>query len=118
MGNSTLVMVPCFSGAPWNLSQMTELKGWPMKTMKLPDDLDNLEGLADFVTVQVKDLDSYYLVGDSFGAAISLAFATRNPRGLRGLIMSGGFARNPVTTTVLKFFPSWCPIFLAFFIGS
>ena len=88
MENPTLVMVPCFSGAPWNLSLMTELKDWPMKTMKLPDDLDNLEGLADFVASQVKELDSYYLIGDSFGAAISLALATRNPQGLRKRIVS------------------------------
>jgi len=81
MENSTLVMVPCFSGAPWNLSQMTELKDWQMKTMKLPDDLNNLEDLADFVTGEVKELDSYYLIGDSFGAAISLALATSTPQG-------------------------------------
>jgi pimeloyl-ACP methyl ester carboxylesterase len=37
-----------------------------------------------------------------FGAAISLALATRNPQGLRGLIMSGGFARNPVTSFFWK----------------
>ena len=36
MENSTLVMVPCFSGAPWNLSQMTELKDRPMKTIETP----------------------------------------------------------------------------------
>ena len=115
MENSTLVMVPCFSGAPWNLSQMTELKDWPMKTMKLPDDLNNLEDLADFVTSQVKELDSYFLVGDSFGAAISLALATRNPQGLQGLIMSGGFAKNPVTSTVLKILSFLAPYFPGIF---
>ena len=115
MENSTLVMVPCFSGAPWNLTQMTELTDWPMKTMKLPDDLNNLEDLADFVTGEVKELDSYYLVGDSFGAAISLALATRNPKGLRGLIMSGGFAKNPVTSPVLKTLSILAPYFPGIF---
>ena len=94
---------------------MTELKDWPMKTMKLPDDLNNLEDLADFVTSQVKELDSYFLVGDSFGAAISLALATRNPQGPQGLIMSGGFAKNPVTSTVLKILSFLVPYFPGIF---
>ena len=94
---------------------MTELKDWPMKTMKLPDDLNNLEDLADFVTSQVKELDSYFLVGDSFGAAISLALATRNPQGLQGLIMSGGFAKNPVTSPVLKILSFLVPYFPGIF---
>lgn len=86
-----------------------------MKTMKLPDDLNNLEDLADFVTSQVKELDSYYLVGDSFGAAISLALVTRNPQGLRGLIMSGGFAKNPVTAPLLKILSFLAPYFPGIF---
>jgi pimeloyl-ACP methyl ester carboxylesterase len=36
------------------------------------------------------------LVGDSFGAVISLALAIRQPAGLRGLVLSGGFAANPL----------------------
>jgi pimeloyl-ACP methyl ester carboxylesterase len=36
------------------------------------------------------------LVGDSFGAVISLALALRQPTGLRGLVLSGGFAANPL----------------------
>jgi pimeloyl-ACP methyl ester carboxylesterase len=65
--------------------------------MRLPEALDDIEQYADFVQDQVAHLDSYVLVGDSFGAVVSLAFATRQPSGLQALVLSGGFAENPVT---------------------
>ena len=107
----TLVMVPCFTGAPWNLQQMSYLQDWPMRTFRLPDDLDDLETLSDFVLEQVKDLESYVLVGDSFGAVISIAIATRRPQGLRGLVLSGGFAKNPITSPLLKTLAALAPLF-------
>src|SRR6478672_3009265 len=72
MTEPTLVMIPCFSGSPWTLSQLEPLQHLPMRTMRLPDELDDLERLADFVEQEVEDLDSYILVGDSFGAVIAL----------------------------------------------
>jgi ubiquinone/menaquinone biosynthesis C-methylase UbiE len=36
--------------------------------MRLPEGLDDIERYADFVSEQVADLDSYVLLGDSFGA--------------------------------------------------
>lgn len=98
----TLVMIPCFSGAPWQLKQLTYLQSRPMRTLRLPDDVRELETLADFIADQVKDLESYVLVGDSYGAVASIAFATRQPEGLKGLVLSGGFARNPITSPLLK----------------
>lgn len=108
---TTLVMIPCFAGAPWNLEQMSYLQDWPMRTFRLPDDLDDLEKLSDFILEQVKDLDSYVLVGDSFGAVIAIALATRRPRGLQGLVLSGGFAKNPITSPILKMLAALAPIF-------
>jgi pimeloyl-ACP methyl ester carboxylesterase len=92
----TLVTVPCFSGAPWDLDSLTALRGRSVRTMRLPEDLADVEAYADFVADQVADLDAYVLAGDSFGAVISLALATRRPRGLAGLVLSGGFASNPL----------------------
>jgi pimeloyl-ACP methyl ester carboxylesterase len=96
----TLVMIPCFSGAPWELDKLTPLTGWPLRTMTLPDGVDRIEAYADYVTGQVVDLDDYVLVGDSFGAVVALAVAVRRPDGLRGLVVSGGFAANPVTSRI------------------
>lgn len=96
LNNPTLVTVPCFSGAPWQLEKLISLTGRPMQTMRLPEDLSTVEEYADFVAREVSELDSFVLVGDSFGAVISLALATRIPKGLRGLVLSGGFASNPL----------------------
>jgi len=96
----TVVTIPCFSGAPWELDKLTSLAGWPLRTMALPDGVDSIEAYADYVAEQVADLDEYILVGDSFGAVVALAVAVRQPHGLRGLVVSGGFAANPVTSPV------------------
>jgi len=102
-------MVPCFAGAPWNLEQLSPLKDWRKRSLRLPDEIDSLEDLADFVLAQIQDLDDYVLVGDSFGAVVSIALATRKPRGLSGLVLSGGFAKNPITSPVLKLLAALAP---------
>lgn len=99
---TTVVTLPCFSGAPWDLDQLEPLAHRPLRTMRLPEAVDDIEAYADFVTAQVDGLDDYVLVGDSFGAVVALAFATRRPNGLRGLILSGGFAANPVTSPLIR----------------
>ena len=107
----TLVMIPCFAGAPWDLRQLSHLQDWPMRTLRLPDHLDDLEKLADFVLEQTRGLSSYVLVGDSFGAVISIAAAIRRPPGLSGLVLSGGFAKNPITSPILKTLAALAPFF-------
>lgn len=111
MHRPTLFMVPCFAGAPWALNQLTALQGWPLRTLRLPDDLDDLEQLANLVLREVRDLERYALVGDSFGAVISLAVAARRPAGLKALIISGGFAKNPITSPLLKVLAGLAPYF-------
>lgn len=64
----TLVTVPCFSGAPWDATQLAALQPYPVRTMRLPEGLDSVEAYADFVATQVADLDDFVLIGDSFGA--------------------------------------------------
>jgi pimeloyl-ACP methyl ester carboxylesterase len=92
----TIVTVPCFSGAPWDDRQLEPFAGRKVRTMRLPEGLNDVEAYADFVAEQVADLDSYVLVGDSFGAVIALTLATRQPAGLVALVLSGGFAANPL----------------------
>ncbi|MEM6105819.1 alpha/beta hydrolase [Mycobacterium sp. 050272] len=92
----TLVLIPCFSGAPWEGRQLAPFAGRDIITMRLPEGLTDVESYADFVAEQVRGLESYVLVGDSFGAVIALTLATRQPPGLVGLVLSGGFAANPL----------------------
>lgn len=94
----TIVTIPCFSGAPWDLDALRPLSAWPMRTMRLPEGIADIEAYADHVIEQVADLDEYVLVGDSFGAVVALAAASRQPSGLRALVVSGGFAANPVSS--------------------
>lgn len=107
----TLVMVPCFAGAPWQLNQLSHLQHRAMRTLRLPDDVADLETLANFIVDQVKDLECYVLVGDSYGAVASIAVATRQPKGLKGLVLSGGFAKNPITSPLLKTLTALAPFF-------
>jgi pimeloyl-ACP methyl ester carboxylesterase len=99
---TTIVTIPCFSGAPWELDQLEPLAHRPLRTMRLPEAVDDIETYADFTATQVDGLDDYVLVGDSFGAIVALALATRRPTGLRGLVLSGGFAANPVTSPLVR----------------
>jgi pimeloyl-ACP methyl ester carboxylesterase len=92
----TVVCVPCFSGAPWDLASLPGLDGLPTRTMRLPENVDSVEAYADFLAQEVEQLDSFILAGDSFGAVIALALAARQPDGLHGLVLSGGFAANPL----------------------
>jgi pimeloyl-ACP methyl ester carboxylesterase len=92
----TLVTVPCFSGAPWDERQLAPLRAYPVRTMRLPEAVGEVDRYADFLATQVEGLPDYVLIGDSFGAVISLALALRQPTGLRGLVLSGGFAANPL----------------------
>lgn len=82
-----------------------------MRTLRLPDDVCELERLADFILDQVKDLERYVLVGDSYGAVSSIVVATRQPKGLQGLVISGGFAKSPITSPLLKTLAGLAPFF-------
>ena len=102
MPTPTIVTIPCFSGAPWELDRLTPLGHRPLQTMRLPDAATGIEAYADFVESEVRDLSDYVLVGDSFGAVVALALATRRPQRLRGLVLSGGFAADPVDSMVVR----------------
>lgn len=96
------VYVPCFSGAPWDLTLFPDLTGWPAQTPALPEGLTSVGAYADWLTGIVDDLPSYVLIGDSFGAAIALELAVRRSTGLQAVVASGGFAANPVRQRLLR----------------
>lgn len=98
----TLVFIPCLSGAPWSAEQLARYGEAAKRTLRLPEGVRDIERYADHVENAIADLDDYVLVGDSFGANIALALATRRPQGLRALVLSGGFAANPIDSKPLK----------------
>ncbi|MGA8258637.1 MAG: alpha/beta hydrolase [Arenicellales bacterium] len=91
-----LVLVPCFSGAPWDTSAFPSWRGRKLITGRLPNAVD-LDAYADVVAGWTRHLGEYVLVGDSFGALVALALAERRPHGLRALVISGGFAKAHVS---------------------
>jgi pimeloyl-ACP methyl ester carboxylesterase len=99
---TTVVLVPCLSGAPWAAAHTAMLAHRPLRSLRLPEGVDDIERYADTLAAEIADLDDYVLAGDSFGANIALALAVRQPAGLRALVMSGGFAANPITSSAKK----------------
>jgi pimeloyl-ACP methyl ester carboxylesterase len=102
MPRPTIITVPCLSGAPWNLDQLGPLNDYPMETMRLSDVHTSIDQHADDVLDLAKHHEEYILMGDSFGAQVALAAATRQPEGLKGLVLSGGFAAMPVDSILTR----------------
>jgi pimeloyl-ACP methyl ester carboxylesterase len=50
------------------------------------------------------------LVGDSFGALVGMAVAARRPGNLRALVLSGGFAANPLKSMLVKLMAKLLPL--------
>jgi autotransporter-associated beta strand protein len=59
------------------------------------------EGLVAFVT-PLLPAGPFVLLGDSFSSPLAIMLAARRPAGLRGLILTSGFARNPLWSS-----PTW-----------
>jgi pimeloyl-ACP methyl ester carboxylesterase len=90
----TIVTIPCFSGAPWNLETTDAAGRLAVVHDGAAGRRRQIEAYADHVADQVADLEALVLVGDRFGAVVALAVAVRRPRGLRGLVVSGGSRRT------------------------
>ncbi|HEY0506258.1 MAG TPA: alpha/beta hydrolase [Lysobacter sp.] len=52
-------------------------------------------GLRPFVDAALPRAADFVLVGESFSGPLAIAAAAMRPRGLRGLVLCGSFARNP-----------------------
>lgn len=97
----SLVFIPCFSGAAWELREFPMLAGWPNLVPTLPA-ASRLEDYVEWVRTLTRALPDFVLIGDSFGAAVALAAASTPYLGrLRGLVASGGFAVNPLRQRAL-----------------
>jgi pimeloyl-ACP methyl ester carboxylesterase len=101
--NLRIVAVPCFSGAPWRLERFPIFANeFGATSPALPEAAESVETAADAVLAEVERHASVVLVGDSFGALVSIAVAARRPSVLVGLVLSGGFAADPNRSMVGK----------------
>ncbi len=90
------MLVPCFSGAPWDTNAFPQWQNRRLITGQLPN-ADSMQEYADIVEGWTKGIGDYVLVGDSFGSSVALLLAQRQPAHLKALVMSGGFAKADVT---------------------
>ncbi|MCY0899785.1 MAG: alpha/beta hydrolase [Firmicutes bacterium] len=97
----TLIFVPCFSGAPWDLTPFPMLHVWPALTPSLPA-FPRFAQYTDWFRSVTSSLSTYVLIGDSFGASLALWWAAQRPSGLLAVVASGGFAVNPLGSTALR----------------
>lgn len=102
MTKPTIITIPCLSGAPWDLSTLGPLSDYPLETLRLSEKHTDIEAHATDVLELAQKHDEFILVGDSFGAQVALAAAARRPRGLIGLVISGGFAAMPVDSFLTR----------------
>ena len=109
-GVTTAVLVPCFSGNAWETTGLGPLGDLRLVAPRLPEGLADIDAYADFLAGVVADRRDYVLVGDSFGAAVALALAVRRPAGLRALVLSGGFASDPVRHTLTRLGSRFVPL--------
>lgn len=98
----TIIAIPCLSGAPWDLKSFGPLADYPMETLRLSEEHADIESHASDVLELASRHEEFILVGDSFGAQVALAAAARRPKGLVGLMISGGFAAMPVDSFVTR----------------
>jgi pimeloyl-ACP methyl ester carboxylesterase len=102
MTKPAIIAIPCLSVAPWDLQSFAPLSDYPMETLRLSDEHTDIESHATDVLDLASSHEKFILLGDSFGAQVALAAAARQPKGLAGLVISGGFAAMPVNNFVTK----------------
>lgn len=98
----TIITIPCLSGAPWDPDAFGPLQDYSMKTIRLSEDYKDIEAHADDVLALAEGEEAFILMGDSFGAQVAIAAAARRPKGLVGLVISGGFAAMPVDSLLTR----------------
>ena len=91
------------SGAPWQLDRHTAFKNRSVITYRLPERVATFEGYVNDLEERTKGFERFALIGDSFGAVIALGLAARRPSRLAALVMSGGFASQPLSSLSMRF---------------
>jgi len=96
---TVLVLLPGMDGsgtlfAAFSAALGTELA--PIVICYPADESLGYAGLTEFVRTRLPSDVPFFLLGESFSSPIAIALAAERPPMLAGLILSCGFARNPV----------------------
>lgn len=97
----TLVLLPGMDGGGTLFADVIEALGPAINPVVIAYPADqplDYAGLTAFVRARLPVDRPFYLLGESFSGPVAIALAGEAPPGLRGLILSCTFARNPVPT--------------------
>ncbi|MEZ0231493.1 MAG: alpha/beta fold hydrolase [Methylophilaceae bacterium] len=121
MNKLTLLLLPGMDGTGLLFRPFIEALGeeFDIKVVTYPTSEPVGYKELELIALQYIPSDSpYIIIGESFSGPIAISIAARNPPNLKGLILCGGFARNPVPaftklSALIPFLPiSFVPISL------
>lgn len=96
---TVLVLLPGMDGSGTLFAAFTAALGKEITPTVISYPADQSLGyacLTEFVRPRLPSDAPFFLLGESFSSPIAIALAAERPPMLAGLILSGGFARNPV----------------------
>jgi pimeloyl-[acyl-carrier protein] methyl ester esterase len=96
---TVLVLLPGMDGSGRFFTDFVAALGeaiTPLVIAYPSDQLLGYAGLTDFVRARLPSDTPFFLLGESFSSPIAIALAAERPPMLGGLILSCGFARNPI----------------------
>jgi pimeloyl-[acyl-carrier protein] methyl ester esterase len=109
----TLVLLPGMDGSGALFAPLVAALGDTVRTEIIsypPDQLLGYEELVAFVRARLPTVP-YFLLGESFSGPVAIALAASEGPGLRGLILSCTYARNPSPSLKpFRFLLPWIPL--------
>ena len=97
----TLVMLPGMDGTGDLFAPLIARLGPAVNTVvvRYPDEPLGYEALIAHARRSVPTSGDFFLLGESFSGPVAIALAAEKPSGMRGLILSATFVRNPLPWT-------------------
>jgi pimeloyl-ACP methyl ester carboxylesterase len=107
-GKLRLILLPGLDGAGLAFGPLVELLASSLEPMVVTYPRDRVMGYQELLPMVMGMLPSepFVLLGESFSSPLAITIAASRPRGLRGLILSSAFARNPLWLA-----PNWLLVF-------
>lgn len=104
MAEHALVMLPGLDGDGFSFRKLLEQLPATLQPMVIRYPRDRVLGYDELLAFVEPQLPAspFVLLGDSFSSPLAIRLASCRPVGLQGLILTSGFARNPLWSS-----PTW-----------
>src|SRR5262245_18677421 len=111
---ATLVLLPGLDGTGQLFSRFTDALDPSIQVVKVaypPDEALDYAALASFASKHLPKDEPFFVLAESFSSPVGIAIAAAAPVGMQGLILSCGYARNPVPILApLRFTTALMPV--------